>query len=392
MHYPLATLHPLIQQHLHPRRLLKHARQCTPTQATWQAAFKHAACLRVAFMQQTVLAKDSAALTLLVQACTAGAVSLANRLHAYGAALRAAESRYEQIAHLQAQYAVLEKQLLCFVQYLRRYFPAHFNQEQPLPCSSTQKAQQRLAAHVATLQAALQTTGAADSFIAVVLAPFTPCIQAAPVQPLTYGRLLYLQRLAQELHDCIHHPATADTTIAVIVCLTQNNCNHPALVQYLVAQWQQHTAELPLPEAAAFWATRLREYTLMPHYGREGLYPALPPLRDSIVAAIRHEIQDAGAIASHTAAPPRQGAEPLVTTSLSVTQLAVLLRLLVHCGMIKCSNQSALFRQIAGAVRTEKAAKLSAESLRIKYHTPERTAISIVKDCLLQMVSALHKL
>ena len=84
-------------------------------------------------------------------------------------------------------------------------------------------------------------------------------------------------------------------------------------------------------------------------------------------------------------------AEQLMLTSFSVSQLAVMARLLVDCNIIQHSNQTNLMKRIAGAFKTNKAGQISAESLRVKYYTPEPAAINIIKEYLLQMLNQLKK-
>ncbi|CAN5416594.1 hypothetical protein BH10BAC2_BH10BAC2_18130 [soil metagenome] len=81
-----------------------------------------------------------------------------------------------------------------------------------------------------------------------------------------------------------------------------------------------------------------------------------------------------------------------VETNLSVPQLAVFVRLLVDTGIIAGRiNIASLTTNIAVMLRTRKASQISAESLRIKYYTPEQPAINILKEYLLQMMEALKK-
>ena len=75
-----------------------------------------------------------------------------------------------------------------------------------------------------------------------------------------------------------------------------------------------------------------------------------------------------------------------ISTGISVSQLAVMLRLMIDTGMIQYNNQSELIKKIAGTFQTPKASVISADSLRTKYYSPEKAALEIVKEYLFKMV------
>jgi hypothetical protein len=81
-----------------------------------------------------------------------------------------------------------------------------------------------------------------------------------------------------------------------------------------------------------------------------------------------------------------------VMTNLSVPQLGVFLRLLTETGIIDETNISGITGRAAQLFQTRKAAKISAESLRIKYYAPDKAAIIIMKEYLNNMLQLLRKL
>lgn len=87
---------------------------------------------------------------------------------------------------------------------------------------------------------------------------------------------------------------------------------------------------------------------------------------------------------------PASSGEPLIT-SLSVPQLALLIRLMVDAGMlVQGQNISALMSKIATHIQTRKVLHISAESLRVKYYSPEKAAISILRDYMQKMIQLLR--
>jgi hypothetical protein len=83
--------------------------------------------------------------------------------------------------------------------------------------------------------------------------------------------------------------------------------------------------------------------------------------------------------------------EHRVHTSLSVQQLALLIRTAKDVGIITNKNQSALLKTIARIFRTPHSETISSESLRSKFYAPETAAKNTVKDLMLQMFNQVQK-
>jgi len=74
-----------------------------------------------------------------------------------------------------------------------------------------------------------------------------------------------------------------------------------------------------------------------------------------------------------------------INTSLSVPQLALLVRLMVETKLLNEVSQLSLLKNVAAFTSTPKAASISFESLRINYYMPGTAAKNIVKEHLLNM-------
>ncbi len=77
-------------------------------------------------------------------------------------------------------------------------------------------------------------------------------------------------------------------------------------------------------------------------------------------------------------------------TSLSVPQLAFIIKLLVNKGIIKNQSYRNLSQIAAQSFKTNNAEKISAESLRIKSHSPDRSSVSKVKEVLITLVNHIN--
>ena len=80
-----------------------------------------------------------------------------------------------------------------------------------------------------------------------------------------------------------------------------------------------------------------------------------------------------------------------IELSLSVSQLALLLRASMDSGLITNENKTAVLRCIVCFVRTGKTESISLESLRKKFYEAERGTKDAVKDLLMDLFKQVHK-
>jgi hypothetical protein len=81
----------------------------------------------------------------------------------------------------------------------------------------------------------------------------------------------------------------------------------------------------------------------------------------------------------------------IVTTTISVKQLAFLIRLYYDSGTIKSDNQTELLNQIAAGIKTERKEAVSQQSLRARYYNIDENTKLMVKELLLTLVNLIHK-
>lgn len=78
-------------------------------------------------------------------------------------------------------------------------------------------------------------------------------------------------------------------------------------------------------------------------------------------------------------------------TGLSVSQLAIYLRLQVDTGIIKTDNNQRTVNQACRCFKTTRSNSLSPESLYNKFYSPDPAAVSIMRTHLVNMLNQLKK-
>ena len=80
-----------------------------------------------------------------------------------------------------------------------------------------------------------------------------------------------------------------------------------------------------------------------------------------------------------------------ITTTISVKQLALLIRLFYDCGVIKIENQTELLNRAGANIKTVRKENVSPQNLRARYYNIDENTKTIVKDLLIRMVNQIRK-
>ncbi|MGN6211496.1 hypothetical protein [Parafilimonas sp.] len=173
----------------------------------------------------------------------------------------------------------------------------------------------------------------------------------------------------------------------LLVCL---NFNIPGFISRLCVNLQQAIDNSETQEAKIRLVTaELSKYSLMAATAHTYV-PAEKPVKQIMLTLLR---QHAFYLSHAPAAGGAGKQQPAcrLSTTLSVPQLALFVRLLTDARIISETNQSALLKNVAAIVSTARTASISPESLRVNYYTPGLAAKNIVKDHLINMINLLRK-
>jgi hypothetical protein len=190
---------------------------------------------------------------------------------------------------------------------------------------------------------------------------------------------------------CLQKPAIArpgkDHSWLLTKWLIVNGFNKPCFIQHTMQQLVLQSYQLgTVQEQLAFWQKKAKQLALLTRFAAPPLYKNKPAFIQVIHTHINLHIRS---LTTSIHSTPPLTSLPLITTGLSVAQLAVFIKLLFDQGIIQHSNQKELLRLAATIFKTSRATAISQESLRNKYYSPDPAAISIVKDYLFGMIKIL---
>ncbi|WP_143075812.1 hypothetical protein [Parafilimonas terrae] len=202
---------------------------------------------------------------------------------------------------------------------------------------------------------------------------------------LPYHRWLWW---SQFLTALLENPAMdAGSLENILVCL---NFNTPGFINRLCTNLQQAIDNCEAQaEKTKLVAAELSKYSLMATPVHAYL-PAEKPVKQVMLTLLRQHAFYLNHAPAAGGAGKQQPSSKLSTT-LSVPQLALFIRLLTDACIISETNQSALLKNVAAIVSTTKTASISPESLRVNYYTPGLAAKNIIKDHLINMISLLRR-
>jgi len=397
MSYPLFTLHQLIDELTQPVQVITGEAQYNRLSII-QHATAEAQAFPLRFMQQAAGAKNNKALQVLVHTCQAGCIGLLNRLSIYISTFSNGDQ--DNDTTFLSGYNELATQLLDSLVYLQQHFTVYFDKEQQLPLAYRLQEQKSLEQQLHFITAQWQKTSICPQLQSIVLTPVQHFINAQPIQACSFQQLDYLRNLLTALSATGSLYTGESANRNIIDLLIGLNFNDAALLQYIMQYLYRHINNTGMPhDQAAQWALYEKHFAQLytAYSGTQALHQGSPSAKEALIGMIQQEIkylnQQQNSLAAIYGSQATAAAAPksTVLTTLSVSQLAVLFRLFIDCKIIEHSNQSELFRMVAGAFKTTRAARISADSLSSKFYSPDTAAINIIKEHLHQMLTQLRK-
>lgn len=195
----------------------------------------------------------------------------------------------------------------------------------------------------------------------------------------------YWQSLMQALRLEQQHPQY-DTTRCMLL-LIRYNCNHPAFIRYVFSCYLQALDNSRNPYQ--HWQEALLHINRIIPEKETVLLVKEQDCKSALIQLIQTEISAVNF--SDKAKNSMSFSSPFHYT-LSVTQLAVWLRMQAETGMIEHNNTSEMIRHFAENSSTNRSPSIAFKSLYNKYHQPERAAVQIMLEYNVRMHQVLKKM
>ena len=266
--------------------------------------------------------------------------------------------------------------------FVRRHFSEHFNPNEPMPHCLWDPMKEQQDLYWENLSDVATEDKTYTSLIALLRTLYQSQLQKTGTH--SYYHAEYWTELLSILPS--EQPGLyEDTTTAMIFTLIRRNCNHSLFIHFFIERCTLLLSESTNP--IQHWATYLHWVDRIPLIDQMGAEPSLPSVKHQLKEAIQIELircQEEVPINNKSLTDIR------FQTTLSISQLAVLFRLLIESGILITQNKKELIRMVAQSFQSKRVEhQISEQHLYAKFFSPDTASLSILRTHLVNMLQKL---
>lgn len=297
---------------------------------------------------------------------------------------------YELRKKRQKRNRVLEEveiKMASFIDFIYRRFPGYFNLQETMPYSIWEQKEEELTAlwkrfsdnHKESID---------PSLVTLVLSVYHKCLEenAAP----TYHEYEYFLRLWHILPSDLPG-IVPDNNESLVQTLIRYNFNHPdvtaTIIQRLVRLTETSSNNM------VFWVEQFRYFNQIAQVGKTGLIQDSPSCKKQLLTAIKKELAISEQLhKQNKLLQIEQQIDNPIATDLTSGQLALLIRLKIETGLYKTDNITETLKKMGQHYLNRHNERITAETLRTKYYSPDSASIQIIHNRLMNMMAQLKQL
>jgi hypothetical protein len=212
----------------------------------------------------------------------------------------------------------------------------------------------------------------------------------------TYKELIYYRTLLNELQAIFQEGVVVSTQI-IVDLLFRLNFNAVPFFNYSILRIEEELAKKQRTEdklLLLYHYHKLYKQAVVQAY--TAYNTNLPGIKDQVVVWLKEEIAYYEKIQEIDKQAEKQSSvvqEPSVKlkTSLSVAQIAYLMRVMYEAEVISNEHQWEIARFVSESTCTEKSSKISYESLYSKYYNVENSTYKTIKEVIIRMLNYVNK-
>lgn len=348
-----------------------------------QTAIRLANNLQLDFMEQYFKAARKKEQTACIRATQSCLVNLADKLQSYITQINQLPVPVALSEECISFYKNIEAPLLHLLGFLQTNFEEHFNNDQKMPEADSLQTQQYFLLSAANLEKQVAKS-ISMQMLQLITTPIKAYYNPGSDCRLSYGMYRYWKTVLEQLQL-----VSTSGNDAWIQTLILHNFNHGGFINYVMETYQLAMVHDTAAQKIEQWAIHLRAVNRLHPIPNLSLYKDAPTCQQLLLTAINAEITINQTQFSNAQSPNPQSPKPFQTT-LSVPQLAAMVRLLVDAGILTCDNQTLLLKNISRNFTTRQQQEVSHESLRQKYYNPDTATVSILKTHLANMMGQLR--
>jgi hypothetical protein len=287
-------------------------------------------------------------------------------------------------------YNTISQHLQGTLDFVEDFFNNYFDHNEKVPQPYLAVAKENIKKQVKQLKLMVSKQENTDCFLTNILLDSIQYLFTGESKVITYRLLSYQKILLNELLS----QKVLQSTHGIKQALYYLNYNEDNFIAYEYEWLKELTKELLTHQekiaALRYEQKNINQLPLKPNCCYD---LSMPWLRDQINGWIDEEVK----FLENMQLPAKVGNkqnenDDKIHTSLSVTKLAVVLRLLVIDKIIINRTVAPMLRVAAKMFTTLQADEISFGSLETKYHAPDKATIKAVKDMLFKWINILNRL
>ncbi len=318
-----------------------------------------------------------------VQIIQAMLIQLLDKLHTY----KQGKGYDDKLISL---YNTISQHVEEVLNFIEDFFWNYFDRNEKVPAPYLLISIEELSDQLQQLQENLKLNDGLDRELAQILVSnFNGFCLIKSTGP-TYNELLYQKDLMNEL--------LTDNVLALVNSVREIlfyfNFNNDDFVAYLFGKLTALTASF-LNNKEKIAGLRYEQKNINQLITKPNCYlsPSMPSLKEQVNNWIEEEIKFLQTEPSFPILIKTEGEDDdKIQTSLSVTKLALLVKLMVIDKIITNRVVAQVLRIVIRTVTTAQTKNITFNSLETKYHNPDRGTISAVKEMLFRWINILNQL
>jgi hypothetical protein len=182
-----------------------------------------------------------------------------------------------------------------------------------------------------------------------------------------------------------------DINESLVQTLIRYNCNHPDVIATIIQRLAKLTEATN--SNIVFWVEQFRYFSQIAQLHKSALIQDALPCKKQILIAIKKEMAISEQLQKqHNRLELEQQLTEPIATDLTSGQLALLIRLKIETGLYKTDNITETLKKMGQQYLNRHNERITAETLRTKYYTPDTASIKIIHNRLMNMMSQLKQM
>lgn len=294
---------------------------------------------------------------------------------------------------IQKLYKVLLVLLERLLSFIEDFFSRYFDLDAKIPESYRILSNKEFQAAFALIKTKAKHFSSYPALLEIIIESYEIFALRNPQRPITFRRLIYHKKLLSAIFKIMVQKKDTTQEEELINLLQYFNFNNNRFVYILTAKISMVVNEILSPAAKLenlYWQVKF--FSQLHTKPQFSLNPNLPVLKEICVHWLQEEIYFIEKKAQPTFILPQLPVKEItqIETSLSVPQLAFIIKILIEKGIIKNQSCRNLTQMTALYFKTKNTEIISPESLRLKAYAPDRAAVSKVKDTLLELLNHIN--